>query len=136
MNSNSNFEVKKLRANFFLKEHVLEFKNNIINQNKFHEQMYKVLRIYDEIIEDLKQEENKIEQHQSFSSIYKNKSIVYKVMIENFNYPNYQNENEKISENDFKKLEYFMDNARDCLNDSLYYGQASHASKPEWIKGH
>jgi hypothetical protein len=61
MNTNSNFEVKKKRANFFLKEHVLEFKNNIINQNKFHEQMYKVLRIYDEIIEDLKQEENKIE---------------------------------------------------------------------------
>ena len=49
-------------------------------------------------------------------------------MIENFNYPNYQNENEIISENDFKKLEYFMENARDCLNDSLYYGIASYAS--------
>ena len=127
MINNSNFEVKKRRANYLLKEYVLEFKNNKINLNKFHEQMYKVLRIYDEILQDLKQEENKIQQHQSLSSIYKNKSIVYKAMIENFQYPNYQNENEKMSENDFKKLEYFLENARDCLNNSLYFGLASYA---------
>lgn len=72
MINSSNFEVKKRRANYLLKEYVLEFKNNKINLNKFHEQMYKVLRIYDEILEDLKQEENKIQQHQSLSSIYKN----------------------------------------------------------------
>jgi hypothetical protein len=50
MINNSNFEVKKRRANYLLKEYVLEFKNNKINLNKFHEQMYKVLRIYDEIL--------------------------------------------------------------------------------------